>query len=204
MFLIINLKYKLDIILIMSNIKTFIELIDNMNKMYDTQGKKTLQSYNKLIFKRFINYYSLLLKNKNLNTFIEIKNYLDENESNINLKYINNNDINFFNDFVLNKINVIVNDNLYEFILINNIKDKITNKTAFVQFINDIKHLLEIEDINSLKKLDDFFDNYESLLCNTYKQSENFKGPFIDVYKISSDKIKEINNILESYKTKKK
>jgi hypothetical protein len=204
MFLIINLKYKLDIILIMSNIKTFIESIDNMSKMYDTQSKKTVQSYNKLIFKRFINYYSLLLKNKNLNSFIEIKNYLNENESNINLKYINNNDINFFNDFVLNKVNVIVNDNLYEFILINNIKDKITNKTAFVQFINDIKHLLEIEDINSLKKLDDFFDNYENLLCNTYKQSENFKGPFIDVYKISSDKIKEINNILDSYKTKKK
>jgi hypothetical protein len=36
------------------------------------------------------------------------------------------------------------------------------------------------------------------------KQSENFSGPFVDVYKLNSNKIKEINNILENYKIKKK
>ena len=90
--------------------------------------------------------------------------------------------------------------------LANNIKEKITNKTIFSQFINDIKHLFVIDniDIESLKKIDDFFDNYESLLCTIMKQSENFSGPFVDVYKLNSNKIKEINNILENYKIKKK
>jgi hypothetical protein len=52
--------------------------------------------------------------------------------------------------------------------------------------------------------VDDFFDNYESLLCSIMKQSENFSGPFVDVYKLDNNKIKEINNILENYKIKKK
>jgi hypothetical protein len=188
----------------MSEIKTFIELIDNMSKIYDCQTKKAITNYNRLIFKRFINYYSLLLKNKNLNSFNDIKKYLESDSTIINTKYINDSDINFFENYLLNKYNLIMNDNLNEFILINNIKEKITNKNAFTQFINDIKHLITIEDINSLKKIDDFYDNYENLLCTTYKQSENFKGPFFEIYKITPDKIKEINNILESYKTKKK
>jgi hypothetical protein len=186
----------------MSEIKSLIELLDNMSNVYDNNTKKTLLSYNKLILKRFINYYIILLKNNKFVSFLEIKNHLSNFET--NAKYINNNDIDFFNNFVSNNITLTNNSNLNEFILINNIKEKITNKNAFLQFINDIKHLLVIEDIETLKKLDDFFDNYELLLCNVLKQSENFSGPFIDVYKVDTNKILEINQILDNYKTKKK
>jgi glutamyl/glutaminyl-tRNA synthetase len=55
-----------------------------------------------------------------------------------------------------------------------------------------------------LKKIDDFFDNYETILCNALKQSESFSGPFVDVYKVDNNKILEINQILDNYKTKKK
>ena len=64
--------------------------------------------------------------------------------------------------------------------------------------------MLVIDDIDSLKKIDDFFDNYETLLCNVLKQSESFSGPFVDVYIVDNNKILEINQILENYKTKKK
>jgi hypothetical protein len=186
----------------MSEINSFIKLIDNMSNTYDTNAKKTCVSYNKLILKRFINYYIIILKNKAFVSFVEIKNHLNNIE--INTKYINNNDIDFFNNFISNNITVTNNTDLNEFVLINSIKEKISNKGIFTQFINDIKHLLVIDDIESLKKIDDFFDNYESLLCTVLKQSENFCGPFVDVYKVDNNKIKEINEILENYKTKKK
>ena len=186
----------------MSEINSFIELLENMSNTYDTNNKKTLLNYNKLILKRFINYYIIILKNRNFASFLEIKNHLIK--STINTKYINNDDINFFNDFVSNNTKNTNNTNLNEFILINNIKEKITNKNTFSQFINDIKHLLSIDNIESLKKIDDFFDNYETILCNVLKQSENFNGPYIDVYVLDSNKINEINQILENYKNKKK
>ena len=188
----------------MSEIKSFIQLINNMSNAYDINTKKTFISYNKLILKRFINYYIIMLKNKKLASFLEILNHFNNIDININTKHINNNDIDFFNNFISNNITVTNNTNLNEFLLINNIKEKITNKNIFTQFINDIKHLLVIDDIESLKKIDDFFDNYESLLCTTLKQGESFSGPFVDVYKVDNNKIKEINDILENYKTKKK
>jgi hypothetical protein len=190
----------------MSEINSFIELLNNMSNVYDNNLKKSCISYNKLILKRFLNYYIIIIKNKNLVSFLEIINHLNNIEKNINIKYIQNNDIDFFNNFVLNNIINTNNPDLNEFILINNIKEKITTKTIFLQFINDIKHLIVIDniDIESLKKIDDFFDNYESLLCSIMKQSENFSGPFVDVYKLDNNKIKEINNILENYKIKKK
>jgi len=186
----------------MSENNSFIKLIDNMSNTYDTNAKKTCVSYNKLILKRFINYYIIIFKNKAFVSFVEIKNHLNNIE--INTKYINNNDIDFFNNFILNNTTLTNNTDLNEFLLINSIKEKITNKGIFTQFINDIKHLLVIDDIESLKKIDDFFDNYESLLCTVLKQSESFIGPFVDVYKVDNNKIKEINDILENYKTKKK
>lgn len=188
----------------MSKIDSFIELLNNMSNVYDSNLKKSCISYNKLIFKRFLNYYIIIIKNKKIISFSELSNHLNNTE--INTKYIQNNDIDFFNNFVLNSITSTNNPDLNEFILINNIKEKITTKTTFSQFINDIKHLFVIDnfDIESLKKIDDFFDNYESLLCTIMKQSENFSGPFVDVYKLYSNKIKEINNILENYKIKKK
>lgn len=192
----------------MSKIDSFIELLNNMSNVYDSNLKKSCISYNKLIFKRFLNYYIIIIKNKKLISFLEISNHLNNTEININTntKYIQNNDIDFFNNFVLNNITNTNNTDLNEFILINNIKEKITNKTIFSQFINDIKHLIVIDnfDIETLKKIDDFFDNYESLLCTIMKQCENLSGPFVDVYKLDSNKIKEINNILENYKIKKK
>jgi hypothetical protein len=191
----------------MSKINSFIELLNNMSNVYDNNLKKSSISYNKLIFKRFLNYYIISIKNKKLVSFSEIINYLNNIEKNtINTKYIQNNDIDFFNNFLLNNIINTNNSDLIEFILIYNIKEKITSKTIFLQFINDIKHLLVIDnfDIDSLKKIDDFYDNYESLLCTIMKQSENLSGPFIDVYKLNSNKINEINNILENYKIKKK
>ena len=192
----------------MSKIDSFIELLNNMSNVYDSNLKKSCISYNKLIFKRFLNYYIIIIKNKKLISFLEISNHLNNTEININTntKYIQNNDIDFFNNFVLNSITNTNNSDLNEFILINNIKEKITTKTLFLQFINDIKQFIVIDnfDIDSLKKIDDFFDNYESLLCTIMKQSENFSGPFVDVYKLDSNKIKEINNILENYKIKKK
>ena len=186
----------------MSENNSFIKLIDNMSNAYDTNAKKTCVSYNKLILKRFINYYIIIFKNKAFISFVEIKNHL--NNIDINTKYINNNDIDFFNNFILNNTTLTNNTDLNEFLLINSIKEKITNKGIFTQFINDIKHLLVIDDIESLKKIDDFFDNYESLLCTVLKQSESFIGPFVDVYKVDINKVKEINDILENYKTKKK
>ena len=191
----------------MSEINSFIELLNNMSNVYENNLKKSCVSYNKLIFKRFLNYYIISIKNKKLVSFSEIINYLNNIEKNtINTKYIQNNDIDFFNKFLLNNIINTNNSDLIEFILIYNIKEKITSKTIFLQFINDIKHLLVIDnfDIDSLKKIDDFYDNYESLLCTIMKQSENLSGPFIDVYKLNSNKINEINNILENYKIKKK
>jgi hypothetical protein len=185
----------------MSEINSFIELLNNMSNVYENNLKKSCVSYNKLIFKRFLNYYIIIIKNKKLISFLEISNHL--NNTDINTKYIQNNDIDFFNNFILNNIINTNNPDLNEFILINNIKEKITNKTLFLQFINDIKHLIVI-DIESLKKIDDFYDNYESLLCTIMKQSENFSGPFVDVYKLDNNKINEINNILENYKIKKK
>ena len=188
----------------MSEINSFIELLNNMSNVYDNNLKKSCISYNKLIFKRFLNYYIIIIKNKKLISFSEISNHL--NNTVINTKYIQNNDINFFNNFASNNITNTNNPDLNEFILINNIKEKITTKTTFLQFINDIKHILVINnfDIESLKKIYDFFDNYESLLCTIMKQSETFSGPFVDVYKFDNNKIKEINNILENYKIKKK
>jgi hypothetical protein len=186
----------------MSEIKSLIQLINNMSNAYDINTKKTVISYNKLILKRFINYYIIIFKNRELVSFLEILNHI--NNIDINTKYINNDDIDFFNNFVSNNIIVTNNTDLNEFLLINNIKEKITNKTMFTQFMNDIKHLLVIDDIESLKKIDDFFDNYESLLCSALKQSESFSGPFVDVYKVDNNKIKEINDILENYKIKKK
>jgi hypothetical protein len=190
----------------MSKIDSFIELLNNMSNVYDNNQKKSSISYNKLIFKRFLNYYIISIKNKKLVSFSEIINYLNNEKNTINTKYIQNNDIDFFNNFLLNNIINTNNSDLIEFILINNIKEKITTKTIFVQFINDIKNLLVIDnfDIDSLKKIDDFYDNYESLLCTIMKQSENLNGPFVDVYKLNSNKIKEINNILDNYKIKKK
>lgn len=190
----------------MSEINSFIELLNNMSNVYDNNQKKSCISYNKLIFKRFLNFYIIIIKNKNLVSFLEIINHLNNIKKNINIKYIQNNDIDFFNNFISNNITNTNNQDLNEFILINNIKEKITNKTIFSQFINDIKHLIVIDnfDIDSLKKIDDFFDIYESLLCTIMKQSENFSGPFVDVYKLDTNKIKEINNILENYKIKKK
>jgi len=191
----------------MSKINSFIELLNNMSNVYDNNLKKSSISYNKLIFKRFLNYYIISIKNKKLVSFSEIINYLNNIEKNtINTKYIQNNDIDFFNKFLLNNIINTNNSDLIEFILIYNIKEKITSKTIFLQFINDIKHLLVIDnfDIDSLKKIDDFYDNYESLLCTIMKQSENFSGPFLDVYKLDNNKINEINNILDNYKIKKK
>jgi len=190
----------------MSKIDSFIELLNNMSNVYDNNQKKSCINYNKLIFKRFLNYYIIIIKNKKLVSFSEISNHLNNIEININTKYIQNNDIDFFNNFVLNSIISTNKSDLNEFILINNIKEKITNKTIFSQFINDIKHLFIIDniDIESLKKIDDFFDNYESLLCTIMKQSENFSGPFLDVYKLDNNKINEINNILDNYKIKKK
>lgn len=186
----------------MSEIKSLIELLDNMSNVYDNNTKKTLLSYNKLILKRFINYYIILLKSNKFVSFLEIKNYLSNIE--INTKYINNDDINFFNNFILNNTTLTNNKNLIEFLLINNIKEKITNKNIFLQFINDIKHLLVIDDIETLKKIDDFYDNYEKILCNVLKQSDNFSGPYVDVYTVNNNKIVEINQILDNYKTKKK
>jgi len=190
----------------MSEINSFIELLNNMSNIYDNNLKKSCINYNKLIFKRFLNYYIIIIKNKKLVSFSEITNHLNNKEININTKYIQNNDIDFFNNFVLNNIINTNNPDLNEFILINNIKEKIINKTIFLQFINDIKHFIVIDnfDIESLKKIDDFYDNYESLLCDIMKQSENFSGPFVDVYKLDNNKINEINNILENYKIKKK
>jgi len=186
----------------MSETKSLIQLINNMSNAYDINTKKTCISYNKLILKRFINYYIIIFKNRKLVSFLEILNHF--NNIDINAKHINNNDIDFFNNFISNNATLTNNTDLNEFLLINNIKEKITNKNIFTQFINDIKHLLVIDDIETLKKIDDFFDNYESLLCNTLKQSESFSGPFVDVYKVDNNKIKEINDILENYKTKKK
>jgi hypothetical protein len=186
----------------MSEIESLIVLLDNMSKTYDNNTKKTLFSYNKLILKRFINYYIILLKNRKFVSFLEIKNHLSNFET--NAKYINNDDIVFFNNFISNNLTLTNNSNLNEFILISNIKEKITNKNAFLQFINDIKHILVIDDIDSLKKIDDFFDNYETILCNVLKQSDSFSGPFVDVYIVDNNKILEINQILENYKTKKK
>jgi hypothetical protein len=184
----------------MSETKSLIQLINNMSNAYDINTKKTLISYNKLILKRFINYYIIIFKNRELETFLDILNHL--NNIDINTKHINN--IDFFNNFISNNATLTNNTELNEFLLINSIKEKITNKTIFTQFVNDIKHLLVIDDIESLKKIDDLFDNYESLLCTALKQSESFSGPFIDVYKVDNNKIKEINDILENYKTKKK
>ena len=188
----------------MSKIDSFIELLNNMSNVYDSNLKKSCISYNKLIFKRFLNYYIIIIKNKKLISFLEILNHLNNIE--INTKYIENNDIDFFNNFVSNNITNTNKADLNEFILINNIKEKITNKTIFSQFINDIKHLIVIDniDIESLKKIDDFFDNYESLLCTVMKQSEKLSGPFVDVYKLDNNKMQEINNILDNYKIKKK
>jgi hypothetical protein len=186
----------------MSEIKSLIQLINDMSNAYDINAKKTFVSYNKLILKRFINYYIIIFKNRAFVSFLEILNHI--NNIDINTKYINSDDIEFFNNFVSNNTTITNNTDLNEFILINNIKEKISNKTIFTQFINDIKHLLIIDDIESLKKIDDFFDNYESLLCTTLKQSENFSGPFVDVYKVDNNKMKEINDILENYKIKKK
>jgi hypothetical protein len=186
----------------MSETKSLIQLINNMSNVYDINTKKTFISYNKLILKRFINYYIIIFKNRELLSFLEILNHF--NNIDINTKHINNNDIDFFNNFISNNATLTNNTELNEFILINNIKEKITNKNIFTQFINDIKHLLVIDDIESLKKIDDFFDIYESLLCTVLKQSESFSGPFVDVYKVDNNKIKEINDILENYKTKKK
>jgi len=186
----------------MSETKSLIQLINNMSNVYDIKTKKTFISYNKLILKRFINYYIIIFKIRELLSFLEILNHF--NNIDINTKHINNNDIDFFNNFISNNATLTNNTELNEFILINNIKEKITNKNIFTQFINDIKHLLVIDDIESLKKIDDFFDNYESLLCTVLKQSESFSGPFVDVYKVDNNKIKEINDILENYKTKKK
>ena len=186
----------------MSEIKSLIQLINNMSNAYDINTKKTFISYNKLILKRFINYYIIIFKNRELLSFLDILNHF--NNIDINTKHINNNDIDFFNNFISNNATLTNNTELNEFLLINNIKEKITNKNIFTQFINDIKHLLVIDDIESLKKIDDFFDNYESLLCTVLKQSESFSGPFVDVYKVDNNKIKEINDILENYKTKKK
>jgi hypothetical protein len=186
----------------MSEINLFIELINNMSNIYDSNTKKTLTNYNKLIFKRFLNYYIIIFKNRNFASFNDIKKYLNNN--NINIKYVTNNDIEFYNNYILNNFIETNNNDLNEFILIHNIKEKITNKNLFIQFINDIKHLININDIENLKKLDDFFDNYESLLCTNLKQGETFKGPFIDIYKIDDSKFKEINQILENYKIKKK
>jgi hypothetical protein len=190
----------------MSEINSFIELLNNMSNVYENNLKKSCISYNKLIFKRFLNYYIIIIKNKKLISFLEIINHLNNIEKNINTKYIENNDIDFFNNFISNNITNTNKPDLNEFILINNIKEKISNKTIFLQFINDIKHLIVIDnfDIESLKKIDDFYDNYESILCTTMKQSENFSGPFVDVYKLDNNKINEINNILENYKIKKK
>jgi len=186
----------------MSETKSLIQLINNMSNVYDINTKKTFISYNKLILKRFINYYIIIFKNRELLSFLDILNHF--NNIDINTKHINNNDIDFFNNFISNNATLTNNTELNEFLLINNIKEKITNKNIFTQFINDIKHLLVIDDIESLKKIDDFFDNYESLLCTVLKQSESFSGPFVDVYKVDNNKIKEINDILENYKTKKK
>jgi hypothetical protein len=188
----------------MSETEPLIQLINNMSNTYDTNTKKTLISYNKLILKRFINYYIIIFKNRALESFLEILDHINNIDININTKHINNNDIDFFNNFVSNNATLVDNTDLNEFLLINSIKEKITNKAIFTQFINDIKHLLVIDDIESLKKIDDFFDNYESLLCTALKQCESFSGPFIDVYKVDNNKIQEINDILEYYKTKKK
>ena len=181
----------------MSENNSFIKLIDNMSNVYDTNAKKTFISYNKLILKRFINYYIIIFKNKAFVSFIEIKNYI--NNIDINTKHINSNDIDFFNNFISNNTTLTNNTDLNEFLLINNIKEKITNKGIFTQFINDIKHLLVIDDIESLKKIDDFFDNYESLLCTVLKQSESFSGPFVDVYKVDNNKIRELTIIFLFY-----
>jgi hypothetical protein len=188
----------------MSEIKLLIQLINNMSNAYDINTKKNFISYNKLILKRFINYYIIIFKNRTFVSFLEIINHF--NNININTKHINNNDIDFFNNFITNNATLTNNTDLNEFLLINNIKEKINTKGIFTQFINDIKHLIVINnfDIESLKKIDDFFDNYESMLCTVFKQSESFSGPFIDVYKVDNNKIKEINDILENYKTKKK
>lgn len=186
----------------MSETKSLIQLINNMSYAYDINTKKTLISYNKLILKRFINYYIIIFKNRALETFLEILDHI--NNIDINTKHINNNDIDFFNKFISNNATLVDNTDLNEFILINSIKEKIINKAIFTQFINDIKHLLIIDDIETLKKIDDFYDNYESLLCTALKQCESFSGPFIDVYKVDNNKIQEINYILENYNIKKK
>lgn len=186
----------------MSETKSLIQLINNMSYAYDINTKKTLISYNKLILKRFINYYIIIFKNRALESFLEILDHI--NNIDINTKYINNNDIDFFNNFISNNATLVDNTDLNEFLLINSIKEKIINKAIFTQFINDIEHIIVIDDIESLKKIDDFYDNYESLLCTALKQCESFSGPFIDVYKVDNNKIQEINYILENYNIKKK
>lgn len=186
----------------MSEIKLFTELLKNMCNIYDNNTKKTLISYNKIIFKRFLNYYIILLKNNKLNSFLEIINHLKNIEPNI--KYITTEDILFFNNLITNNIILSNNIDLNEFILLNNIKEKITNKNIFSQFINDIKHILVNDHIETFKKIDDFFDNYETILCKVLKKGENFNGPFFDVLQVDNNKIQEINKILDNYKTKKK
>jgi hypothetical protein len=71
---------------------------------------------NKLILKRFINYYIIIFKNRKLISFVEILNHF--NNIDINTKYINNNDIDFFNNFISNNATLTNNTDLNEFLLI--------------------------------------------------------------------------------------